>query len=132
MAATARAHDMTRTSRRSRGPEPAAAALSSADFEWFRERIHQAAGIALHPLKQAMVTARLAKRLRRLGLGSYSEYRAYLQARGPTEPEWRAFINALTTNKTDFFREGQHFELLARRLVPAVRASQGRTPCLSV
>jgi chemotaxis protein methyltransferase CheR len=110
------------TSRRS---DPAAGpALAPAEFEWFRAHLHQMAGIALQPLKQAMVAARLAKRLRRLGLPSYAAYRAHLQSCGPMDPEWRAFINALTTNKTDFFREGQHFELLSR-LLPSLRRTDG-------
>jgi chemotaxis protein methyltransferase CheR len=101
-------------------------ALSSADFDWFRGRIHDAAGIALHPLKRTMVAARLGRRLRRLGLGGYGAYRAYLQERSHEDPEWREFINALTTNKTAFFREPQHFELLRRRVLPALRESAER------
>jgi chemotaxis protein methyltransferase CheR len=104
-------------------PDSAGPALSSADFDWFRGQIYDAAGIALQPLKRTMVTSRLARRLRRLGLGGYDEYRAYLQGRNREDPEWREFVNALTTNKTAFFREPQHFELLRRRVLPALRES---------
>lgn len=73
-----------------------------------------------------MVAARLGRRLRRLGLVGYDDYRTYLQGRPAADPEWREFVNALTTNKTAFFREPQHFELLQRRLLPAVRESADR------
>lgn len=73
-----------------------------------------------------MVAARLGRRVRRLGLGGYDDYRTYLQGRPATDPEWREFVNALTTNKTAFFREPQHFELLQRRLLPALRESAER------
>jgi chemotaxis protein methyltransferase CheR len=107
------------------GP-PVGPPLSQADFQWFRARLHRSVGIALHPLKQTMVAARLGKRLRQLGLSSYAAYRAHLQRCVDSDPECREFINALTTNKTDFFREPQHFELLTRGLLPTLRESAAR------
>src|SRR4051794_18544587 len=89
-------------------PLPGGPALSGANFDWFRQRLHQLVGISLHPIKQTMVAARLGKRLRELGLDGYDDYRAHLEACVASDPEWHAFINALTTNKTDFFREPQH------------------------
>ncbi|MFL5304727.1 MAG: CheR family methyltransferase [Polyangia bacterium] len=107
---------------------PAGPHLSAADFHWFRARLHRSVGIALQPVKQTMVAARLGKRLRQLGLSSYAQYRRHLESSGEGDPEWREFINALTTNKTDFFREPQHFDLLTRRLLPSLRASAARRP----
>jgi len=82
------------------------------DFERVRKLIHERAGIALGDGKGEMVYSRLAKRLRVLGIGKFGEYLAQLEDHA--HPEWEHFVNALTTNQTDFFRESHHFETLAR------------------
>ncbi|HJV90081.1 MAG TPA: protein-glutamate O-methyltransferase CheR [Holophagaceae bacterium] len=75
-----------------------------------RRLLHEHTGINLGPQKQAMVRARLIKRLRAHGL---TDFDAYLRTvTGPESPEWGPFVNALTTNLTSFFREQHHFEYL--------------------
>jgi chemotaxis protein methyltransferase CheR len=87
--------------------------FSSGDFERVRKLIYAHAGIALAPVKQDMVYSRLSRRLRHHGDRSFAQYLARLEA-DPAERE--AFVNALTTNLTAFFREAHHFELLRERL----------------
>ena len=81
------------------------------DFERVRKLIHERAGIALGDGKGEMVYSRLVKRLRALGIGKFGDYLAQLDDHA--HPEWEHFVNALTTNQTDFFREAHHFPLLA-------------------
>ena len=81
------------------------------DFERVRRLIHERAGIALGDGKAELVYSRLAKRLRALGIARFGDYIALLEDGG--HPEWEHFVNALTTNQTDFFREGHHFPMLA-------------------
>jgi chemotaxis protein methyltransferase CheR len=57
-----------------------------------------------------MVYSRLARRLRATGISSFKEYLNYVKS--GHEEEWEAFVNSLTTNLTDFFRENHHFILL--------------------
>ena len=84
--------------------------FSQRDFEEVRKLIYDHAGIALSEGKEDMVYSRLARRLRATGLKSF---RAYLEFLGSGhEEEWEAFVNSLTTNLTDFFRENHHFILL--------------------
>jgi chemotaxis protein methyltransferase CheR len=90
-------------------------AFTSADFETVRDLIYRRAGITLSPVKRDMVYSRLARRLRVLGLVSFSDYLDFLKS-GQDESEWEAFTNALTTNLTSFFREAHHFPLLAEHL----------------
>jgi len=85
------------------------------DFERVRALIHRKAGIALAESKQQMVYSRLARRLRAVGISSFSQYLDGLEA-GNDEQEWQAFTNALTTNLTSFFRETHHFPLLAEHM----------------
>lgn len=86
--------------------------FTTRDFERVRALIHQRAGISLSANKQEMVYSRLARRLRAIGMQSFSVYLDELES-GASESEGEAFVNALTTNLTAFFREAHHFPLLA-------------------
>ena len=85
-------------------------AFSSRDFEEIRKMIYDHAGIALNDAKEDMVYSRLARRLRATGKRSFPEYLALI--RSGDAVEWEAFVNSLTTNLTDFFREAHHFHIL--------------------
>ena len=89
--------------------------FSAQDFQRIRQLIHQRAGISLSEAKQDMVYSRLSRRLRARGLTRFSDYLTLLQDGGDAA-EWEAFINALTTNLTSFFRESHHFPLLAEHV----------------
>jgi chemotaxis protein methyltransferase CheR len=84
--------------------------FSSRDFEEVRKMIYDHAGIALNDAKEDMVYSRLARRLRATGKRSFQEYLALI--RSGDAAEWEAFVNSLTTNLTDFFREAHHFHIL--------------------
>jgi chemotaxis protein methyltransferase CheR len=84
------------------------------DFTRIRELIYQCAGISLASGKRDMVYSRLARRLRARQLDCFSDYLELLESGDPQEME--AFVNALTTNMTSFFREPHHFRILAEQL----------------
>jgi chemotaxis protein methyltransferase CheR len=87
----------------------------SADFERVRKLLYQHAGISLSDHKKDMVYSRLARRLRANGMRNFSEYLDRVEnERGD---EWEAFVNALTTNLTSFFRESHHFPILAEHVL---------------
>ncbi len=92
--------------------------ISCEDFAVVQSLIYEYAGIALSNAKRVMVHSRLAKRLRALKLPGYPEYLELLQS--PQGADERIeFINCLTTNKTDFFRENHHFDFLQQQVFPA-------------
>lgn len=94
--------------------------FTDADFQRVRELIHRQAGISLSESKRQMVYSRLGRRLRELGMRRFEDYLALLQSGDPGEGE--AFVNALTTNLTSFFREPHHFPILAEH----ARQARGR------
>ena len=100
--------------------------LSDDEFALFRDLIKVETGIALNAFKRPLVQARLAKHVRQLRLRSYRDYYEYLVARDPNGAERSRFINAVTTNKTAFFREPHHFEYLRRVWLPAIRIQAHR------
>ncbi len=102
-------------------------ALDAKEFRLFRELIQRETGISLRESKRALVVTRLSRRLRDLGLESYSQYYEYLSKHDPAGDERRRFINSITTNKTSFFREPHHFKFLREQLVPELH-SRARSP----
>ncbi|MGD0917909.1 MAG: protein-glutamate O-methyltransferase [Thermodesulfobacteriota bacterium] len=102
--------------------------LEKAQFEKISQLVYRLTGINLHPGKQELVKARLTKRLRVLGLEDFNAYMEYLKRDDP-EGELVAMIEAMTTNKTSFFREPQHFDYLCRKIVPGLRNRKIRVWC---
>jgi len=95
--------------------------LQDREFNNFKEIIYREAGIKLSDLKKALVQARLSRRIRLLNLTSYDEYYEYLIEH--YEDEKVHFINSITTNKTEFFREKKHFDFMMDSALPAIEAS---------
>ena len=86
--------------------------FTTADFARIRELIHRRAGISLSDHKRDMAYSRLARRLRACGIDTFKQYLDRLETH-EDNAEWEAFVNALTTNLTAFFRESHHFPILA-------------------
>lgn len=87
--------------------------ISRRDFGKFQRFIYEAAGITLASGKEALVCARLAKRVEHHQLASYAEYLRLL-ASGEAPGEVQVAVDSLTTNETYFFREPKHFDWLRR------------------
>jgi chemotaxis protein methyltransferase CheR len=84
-------------------------------FQRFTALAYEKAGISIKPGKEALVSARVAKRLRALSLADAAAYLAYLEADRSGE-ELLRFLDVISTHFTSFFREPDHFDLLAREL----------------
>lgn len=83
--------------------------LTDKDFKFIQWFMHKHAGIYFSDRKRTMVYGRISRQLRRLGLTRFSEYKSVIEQ---DNSERVRFINSLTTNKTQFFREYHHFEFL--------------------
>ncbi len=96
--------------------------LGDEEFLKFKELIYSEAGIKLSDMKKALVQARLSMRVRTLGLNSYREYYEYLMSNYDSEKI--DFINSITTNKTEFFRENKHFEYIKEIYLPELLSTK--------
>ncbi len=94
--------------------------LEKAQFEKISQLVYRLTGINLHPGKYELVKARLLKRLRVLGLEDFDVYMEYLES-NRANGELMSMIEAMTTNKTNFFREPHHFDYLRRQIIPGVK-----------
>ncbi len=106
-------------------------AFTDRDFEFIRGWIKERAGINLSDNKRQLVYGRLAKRLRALGLRDFKSY-CKLLASEEGEKEIGTALNALTTNKTSFFRENHHFQHLAEVVLPKARSESQSRPRLRI
>lgn len=86
-------------------------------FQQFSRLVYDQCGINLHDGKKALLQARLNKRLRLTGIGSYEDYFNTITSPGNT-PEFINFIDSVSTNLTYFFRESQHFDFLEQVGLP--------------
>ena len=100
--------------------------LSMADFKRLGSFIHERIGIRMPDHKRGMVESRLRKRLGAVSVTNYKGYCDYLFSAEGMERELPNFIDAVTTNKTDFFREPNHFTYLRERVLPGLAAGGRR------
>lgn len=99
--------------------------LSENHFKKISDLVYRSSGITLKPGKESLVRARLMKRLRAKGISRVKDYLDYIDSdRG--QPELAFLIDAMTTNKTSFFREAEHFNYLRDHVLPELTGSRLR------
>jgi chemotaxis protein methyltransferase CheR len=97
-------------------------------FEKLAAFIHGYCGIHITPSKRTMLEAKLHRSMNAAGITSVGAYCRLLTdpQSAADEEEIVRFIDALTVNKTDFFREAVHFDFLERQHLPALSADGQR------
>ena len=103
---------------------PALQTMRQREFERFSALIYDEAGIKIPPAKKTMLEARLQKRLKVLGMNRFEDYASFVFSPEGQRQEMVHLVDVVTTNKTDFFREPQHFDYLVRQVLPNLRDSQ--------
>jgi len=108
-------------------------AMTDAMFAQFSAFIQAELGIKMPRVKKTMLQARLQRRMRQLGVAGYKEYYEYVFSPKGKDVELIHMIDAVTTNKTQFFRESQHFDYLTGQALPDLISNHGvgiQRPCL--
>lgn len=90
--------------------------LTEDQFEYLSGIVFRESRIKLSINKKALLQSRIMRRMRFLRLDTFSEYVEYLNSNYSSEII--EFINAVTTNKTEFFRESFHFDYLRDIVFP--------------
>ena len=99
--------------------------LSEEEFVKLRELVFKVSGISLADTKKELVISRFSKRVKALNLNSFSEYHSLLVSPSGFS-EVQNFINSITTNKTDFFREPHHFDFIVSTFIPEIALKKKR------
>lgn len=85
--------------------------LNDSTFNKIREVVYEKSGISLGENKQALVRARIAKRMRDLEMVTYDDYLDYV-LNETTGDELEQMLDAISTNTTNFYREPSHFDMM--------------------
>lgn len=102
--------------------------ISPRDFGRLRSLIYEQSGISLNADKKTMLELRVKRRVRSLNLASFADYCEYLFGPNGQKDEIVHLLDVVSTNKTDFFREPEHFEFLTQKAIPELmtRNQSGR------
>lgn len=101
--------------------------LSAKNFKRLAELIQDYSGIKMPSNKRTMLEGRLRRRMRATQIPSLNDYCAYLFDGDGLADEIVHLIDAVTTNKTEFFREPAHFRFLQDTALPAIARTDRRT-----
>ncbi len=99
--------------------------LSDSQFEKLADLIEERFGLKITESKKEMLEARLRKRLKDLGMPDFKQYIQYLFSVVGMKQEMPLFADVVTTHKTDFFREPEHFDYLTRFALPGLISQEG-------
>ena len=105
--------------------------LSHRDFQRLASFIENYSGIKMPPAKITMIEGRLRRRARAMEKPDLKQYCAFLFEKDGLATEAVHLIDAVTTNKTEFFREPDHFRFMAEEGVPQLLSRPrdgGRSP----
>ena len=103
--------------------------LTPTEFKRMQELVYRHAGITIGDQKVAMLSNRLRKRLKPLGMDSFAEYCDLLKSCGPSDEEFSHFLSAVSTNETYFFRNEHLWDYVGTDLIKHLcRMKEGQSP----
>lgn len=91
-------------------------------FDAISRLMYSISGVNLTEGKRELVKARLSKRMRLTGFSSVKAYMEFVQSDAGRQ-ELAQMVDALTTNKTSFFREAMHFQFIRESILPEYSSS---------
>ena len=114
-------------------PIPSAVALeqvTNVELTRFADLIYARTGIRVSPQKRMLLSNRLRRRLRATGVKSFGDYLAHLQRLRPSDGEWDAFLQEITTHETYLFRDESQWQWFRETFLAecADAARSGRRP----
>ncbi|MBO9545843.1 CheR family methyltransferase [Caulobacter sp.] len=100
--------------------------LSARNFQRLATFIQDYSGIKMPANKRTMLEGRLRRRMRATRIGDVNDYCRFLFDEDGLASETIHLIDAVTTNKTEFFREPAHFDFMIAKGLPALAAKGKR------
>lgn len=92
--------------------------ISDELFLQLGKMVTQKYGIKMPPNKKIMFQARLQRHLRELEVHSFNDYAKKILNEGAESAEFNLLADYISTNKTEFFREMDHFNFMTNRFLP--------------
>jgi chemotaxis protein methyltransferase CheR len=105
--------------------------LPATTFDWVRDLVRKESAIVLQPGKEYLVEARLLPIARAMGLPDVGKLVDNVRSR-PDPDSTRRIVEALTTNETSWFRDGDPFTALTSTVLPELLAARGPNDRLQI
>ena len=105
--------------------------LAATSFDWVRQLVHRESAIVLSPGKEYLVEARLLPIARSMGLPDVGQLVDSVRTR-PSPESTRRIVEALTTNETSWFRDGDPFTALASTVLPSLLGARNPAERLQI
>jgi chemotaxis protein methyltransferase CheR len=105
--------------------------LTATSFDWVRQLVHRESAIVLAPGKEYLVEARLLPIARSMGLPDVGHLVDSVRTR-PSPESTRKIVEALTTNETSWFRDGDPFTALTSTVLPSLLSARGPAERLQI
>ena len=105
--------------------------LTTQDFDFVSDLVRRNSAIVLERGKEYLVEARLLPLARQAGEPSVSAYVKAAQLR-PASGVHDRIVDALTTNETSWFRDGEPFQALTGKVLPTLTAARATSRSLRV
>lgn len=99
--------------------------MDDESFQRLSSYVTREYGIKLPPSKLSMLESRLNKKVKSLGLNNYKQFLDYIFSDEGKQADLLHVVDLITTNKTDFFREPEHFRFLTTVFLPQWQATAG-------
>jgi chemotaxis protein methyltransferase CheR len=106
--------------------------LTSDQFEKFSSFISQYYGIKMPEVKKTTLQCRLQRRLKKLQIDNFDDYMEYVFSKEGQKNELVHMMNEVSTNKTDFYREIDHFNQLSQHILSELTADLKSGGSLSI
>ncbi|MDP5181019.1 CheR family methyltransferase [Blastococcus sp. BMG 814] len=105
--------------------------LTATSFDWVRDLVRKESAIVLQPGKEYLVEARLLPIARQMGLTDVTKLVETVRTR-PSADDTRKIVEALTTNETSWFRDGDPFTALTSTVLPALVSARAANERLQI
>ena len=106
--------------------------LRQRDFKRISDLVGEKVGIKLPDVKRTLVEGRLRKRMRALEFDSLNDYCEWLFDCDGLNQELPHLVDVVTTNKTDFFREPDHYDSLEHLIIPDLLRRREPNPRIKI
>jgi two-component system CheB/CheR fusion protein len=94
---------------------------SNPEFEALLNNLKQYCGYDLTGYKRTTLTRRFQRRMQNLGIENYGNYWQYIQEH---HEECVSLLNTILINFSDFFRDPEHWDYLAKEILPQIIANK--------
>ena len=85
------------------------------NYDWFKKKVYELTGIDLNNYRPKQMERRINSLMERVGARDYREYQTLLAKR---QEHYQQFLNHITINVSEFFRNPERFKELETKILP--------------